>query len=152
MPPPSGQIGPVLEVTRHKYTPVKGRPNVDRLDGHARAQPQPHRVAVGAGFTCDFCSAPSEKAERRRLVWQAGFGNDLVLAELCGRCAAGHDRLLDRYGGHGRQSMVLEEASASPATWVALVGRGERALFHGLIYLMIAFGCFLIVTLVSSRS
>jgi len=140
----------VLEVTRHEYTSVKGRPNVDRLDAHARAQPQSHRVRVC--FTCDFCSARSEKTERRRLVWHAGFGNDLVLAELCARCAGGYDRLLDRYGGHGRQSMVLEEASASPATWVAVVGRGERALFHGLIYLMIAFGCFVIVTLVSSRS
>lgn len=126
---------------RRTMNPVKARAQVRRLPDRATA-----------GFTCDFCGAAYERDERRQLVWHTGLGNEFVLADLCGRCAEHHDRLLKSYGGRGRESMALREAPTPAPGWGRLVGRAEFALLRGLIYLLIAFAFFLIVTFVTARN
>jgi hypothetical protein len=116
------------------------------------SQRRPLPTEAGAGFSCDFCYAAAGKAERRQLVWRTGLGNRVVLAELCGRCAADHDRLLEKYGGRGRESMTVEEASTLAAPWAAPLGRAGRAVSRAAIYLTIALAFFMIVTFLSSRS
>jgi hypothetical protein len=117
----------------------------------ARARPRRPQDQATAGFTCDFCGAVHDKKTRRQLLWDTRLGN-LVLADLCGRCADRPGRLLERYGGRGRESMVLSEAPTPAPTRARVVARTEFALLRVLIYLLIALAFFLLVTLVTARS
>jgi hypothetical protein len=103
------------------------------------------------GEACDFCGATRARGERRRLVWDSGLGGDVVLADLCERCAGDADRLLEMHGGRGRKAMRLTQASAvsSPETAIQRVG---GALVRGLVYLLIGLATFVIFTVVTGRS
>lgn len=72
-----------------------------------------------------------------------------MLAELCGRCAGDADRLLERHGGRGRESIALEDSSAPDAS-PRVPARAGRVVLHGLAYLTIAVAFFVVVTLVTS--
>jgi hypothetical protein len=87
-------------------------------------------------------------------VWKGGLGDDLVLADLCGRCAAESNRLLEIYGGRGRDAMRLTQQFAASAAEPA----GARlqmlgAMFvRALVYVLIAFATFLVITFVTARN
>lgn len=110
---------------------------------------------------CDFCRAELTRRERRRIVWETGIGSEVVLADLCGRCAARADALLERYGGQGRSTLRLITTSHHPAPARKAVGAVEREprpafaalafLARSAIYLMIGVAAFLLVTLVVAR-
>lgn len=100
---------------------------------------------------CDFCGAPRAGDDRLRLVWDSGPDGDLVLADLCDRCAGQADQLLDLYGGHGRTAIKVTRVSPAAVPEAARMQRIGGTLVRGLIYLLIALATFVVVTLVTSR-
>jgi hypothetical protein len=84
-------------------------------------------------------------------MWETEGGDELVLADLCARCAARGDRLLDVYGGRARASMRLAESDAADATVPSLVGRVSGVLIRGAVYVLIALAVFFVVTLLTAR-
>ena len=119
------------------------------LAAQTRTQPEaaePRRHA--ARPVCDFCRGALQREERHRLVWESPFGADLVLADLCSRCATRAETLVELHGGRGRKSIALVQEvrpSARPHRVVGFVARGA-------LYLLIALAFFLIVTLISSAA
>jgi hypothetical protein len=110
-----------------------------RGDSHASSAPPL--------IVCDFCGAARSPVERNRVVWDSGIDSYLVLADLCTRCAADADRLLDLYGGPGRNALRLTRDRRA-----ALPGRAARARTLGrvLVYLLAGLASFILVTLISS--
>jgi hypothetical protein len=102
-----------------------------------------------AGAACDVCGAALTRGERCRIVWDTGLGGDVVLADLCRRCAADGDRLLEAYGGYGRSAMRLTQPVAAPQT--GLVQRVSAMVVRGVLYALIALAVFFVVTFVTSR-
>jgi hypothetical protein len=100
---------------------------------------------------CDFCGAAYAKKQRRRLLWETEGGDELVLADLCARCASYADRLLEAYGGRGRVSMRVTGPATADAIPVALVRRASGVLVRGMVYVLIALVTFFVVTLIISR-
>jgi hypothetical protein len=82
-------------------------------------------------------------------VWDSGLGGDVVLADLCRRCAADGDRLLELYAGHGRRAMRLTQRVAAPER--RLVQRVSGMLMRGVLYTLIALAVFFLVTFVTAR-
>jgi len=100
-----------------------------------------------AVLPCDFCRNAVAREERHRLVWDSGAAGELILAELCAGCAT-------KFSGSRTSQLetvrLVQDARASvPASKVAGVA---RVAARGLLYLLIAVACFLIVTLVSSSA
>jgi hypothetical protein len=91
------------------------------------------------------------RSERLRLVWDSGAGGDLVLADLCDRCAGQADRLLELYGGRGRTAMRLSQPSfvsapeTAPRQWVG------GAVARGFVYVLIALAAFVVFTFLTAR-
>lgn len=111
---------------------------------------RPREAGLSAAW-CDICGRPRERDERRRLVWDSGLGDDVVLADLCLRCATQVDDFLDLYGGRGRQAIRLvqtETRSARPTTATRKLG---GVAVRSLVYLLIGLASFLVVTLVTMR-
>jgi hypothetical protein len=104
-----------------------------------------------AGRRCDFCRRAYARFDGRRLVWDAGAVGDLVLAELCDRCASSADGLLDAYAGHGRASMRLVAPNTADAPGLVLLRRTSGALVRTAIYVAIALATFFVVTLLTTR-
>jgi hypothetical protein len=111
----------------------------------------PSRDAAVSAAVCDVCGAPRARGERRRLVWDSGLGGDLVLADLCGRCAAEVDRILELHGGYGRNAIRLTQADALSVRERAPVRKVGGIAVRGLLYLLIALASFLVVTFVTAR-
>jgi hypothetical protein len=103
-------------------------------------------VRAGALIACDLCGSPHSPFERQRVVWNSGPETELVLADLCSRCAADADRLLDLYGGHGRNAIRLTRGRRVAAFHATRAAR----LAHALVYLLVALAAFVLVTLISS--
>jgi hypothetical protein len=109
----------------------------------AEAAESRRRAAPG----CDFCGSALPKGERHRFVWEsAALATELILAELCSRCATE----VFRSAGGSRSArpdalrLVQELRRSAPAPKVAsFIARGAS-------YLLIALTFFLIVTLISS--
>ena len=103
------------------------------------------------GPSCDFCRGALRSEERHRLVWESSFAAELVLADLCRDCATFADRLLELYGGCGREAITLvQEIRPSPPPRTVqprVLGYAAR----GVLYLVIAVASLLLVTLVTSR-
>jgi hypothetical protein len=83
-------------------------------------------------------------------VWVGPDGTELVLAEPCERCASQADGLLALYGGRGRHAVRLVQAGPRIPFTVPR-HRVSRFATRGLVYLLIAIGAFLLVTLISSQ-
>jgi hypothetical protein len=98
------------------------------------------------GLACDFCRSTRAPHERHRVVWITPAGGELVLADLCSRCAANADRVLDLYGGHGREALTVFSEKRIPPVPAART----RALGRIVVYLLVALGSFIVVTLISS--
>jgi hypothetical protein len=104
-----------------------------------------------AAPACDFCGAACPKGQRRRLMWETEGGDELVLADLCARCAAHADRLLAVHGGRGRASMRLTGPGTADTIPLTLVRRASGALVRAVVYVLIALAVFFVVTLITSR-
>jgi hypothetical protein len=97
--------------------------------------------------SCDFCRSSLVRGERHRLVWEsAALDSELILADLCSRCAAeafgsapgSRPARLDAV----RLVQEVRPSAAAPKV-VGVIARGA-------FYLLIAFAFFFIVTLISS--
>lgn len=106
-------------------------------------------VAPVARDTCDLCGGARERSERHRLVWDAGLGAELVLAELCRRCADRPDPLLEAYGGRGRDALKVTHVDAAREAQPrhTMVG----IILRGLVYVLVALAAFVVVTSVTSH-
>jgi hypothetical protein len=106
-------------------------------------------VAPVARETCDLCGGARERSERHRLVWDAGLGTELVLAELCRRCAERPDRLLEVYGGRGLDALKVTHVRAARDAQPR--HRTVGIILRGLVYVLVALAAFVVVTIVMSR-
>jgi hypothetical protein len=106
-------------------------------------------VAPVARDTCDLCGGARDRSERHRLVWDAGLGTELVLAELCRRCAERPDRLLEVYGGRGRDSLKVTHVHVARETEPR--HRMVGIILRGLVYILVAIAAFVVVTSVTSH-
>ena len=106
---------------------------------------------TAASESCDLCGAARARSERGRLVWDSGLGNELVLADLCRRCAGAPDELLEIYGtrSHG----ALRVTPADPVSGRdAAAGHSIRGVvLRGLAYVVVALAAFVVITIVTSR-
>ena len=91
------------------------------------------------------------KRERYRFVWDTGLGDELVLADLCGRCATEAARLRDVYGGHGREAITFVQANRVSAVEAGRAQTVGGILGHGLVYVLIGLGAFVVVSFLTSR-
>jgi hypothetical protein len=98
--------------------------------------------------SCDFCRSTLPRgAERNRLVWDSPeLATELILADLCSRCAA------EAFGpALGSQPARLDsvrlvqevQSSAAASKVMGFIARGVS-------YVLIALAFFLVVTLISS--
>lgn len=110
------------------------------------------RDDAASAVVCDVCGALRERRERRRLVWNSELGGDLVLADLCARCAGQSDQFLEMYGGRGRDAVRLTQEGLISAIERVPVRRVGGMIMRGLVYVLIAVAAFVVVTLVTSRS
>ena len=98
---------------------------------------------------CDFCGNALPRGERHRLVWEsAALASELVLAELCSRCAAEAFRSARGSRTARADALRLVQEVRPSATAPKIVGFIAR----GALYLLIALAFFLIVTLISSAA
>jgi hypothetical protein len=117
------------------------------------AIPGPHLPdAALSPAACDICAAPRSRRERWRLVWNSGVDGDLVLAELCARCASESEQLLAIYGGRDRDAIRLTRDGSAPGAEPAVARRVGGMFVRGLVYVLIAVAAFVVVTLVTARS
>jgi hypothetical protein len=109
------------------------------------------RRPTSSSLACDVCGYARSRDERHRLVWESDAATRLVLAELCRDCATFADRLVELYGGCGRESIrLVQEIRASPPPRTVqprVLGYAAR----GLLYVLIVVASFLLVTVVTSR-
>ena len=101
---------------------------------------------------CDFCGRPRSRDPRSRLVWASPFAADVVLADLCGRCAGQADGLIDMYGGRGRDAIRLVQSFGALPTPTPRQHRAFASVGRIVVYILIALAFFVIVTLVTSRA
>lgn len=100
---------------------------------------------------CDVCGELRARGERRRLVWTSEPDGDLVLADLCARCAGESHRFLEMYGGRGRDAVRLTQEGAVSAVKRAPVPRAAGMFVRGLVYVLLAVAAFVLVTLLTAR-
>jgi hypothetical protein len=101
--------------------------------------------------TCDICGRPRTRSERQRLVWDSGFGIELILAELCRECAARPDGILEMYGGPRNSALRVTEAAPASKRDAASVRAIRGMVLRGLLYVLVALAAFVVVTAVTSR-
>jgi hypothetical protein len=107
---------------------------------------------------CDFCRSALSAEGRHRLVWRAPAESNVVLADLCSRCANRAERLIARYGGLGHDAIGLEsrrKPQRSPRPFrppPQAHNRALRLLGHGGVYVLIGLVFFVMVTLLSSQA
>jgi hypothetical protein len=80
-------------------------------------------------------------------MWETAPGGELVLADLCERCASTSDALFGRLVGGGT-AVRLARAEAPRPT---VVRRAVGLVANTIAYVLIALVVFLLVTLVSGR-
>jgi hypothetical protein len=96
---------------------------------------------------CDLCGGSLPRESRYRLMWETAPGGELILADLCERCAFKSDALFGGLVGGGT-AVRLPRAEAPRPTVV----RGAAGLVaNTIVYVLIALAVFLLVTLVSGR-
>jgi predicted benzoate:H+ symporter BenE len=85
------------------------------------------------------------------LVWDSGRDGELVLAELCARCAGQADELVAVFGGRGREAMRLtQHVAVSPAERTP-VRRVGGVVVRGVVYVLVGVVAFLVITFLTAR-
>jgi hypothetical protein len=85
------------------------------------------------------------------LVWDSGREGELVLAELCTRCAGQADELVAVFGGRGREAMRLtQHVAVSPAERKP-IRRAGGAVVRGVVYVLVAVVAFVVITFLTAR-
>ncbi len=74
-----------------------------------------------------------------------------MLADLCIRCAGQADRLLETYGGRGRDAMRVTQADPVSELERSPAQRVGGSLVRGVLYVLIALATFVVVTFVTSH-
>ena len=98
--------------------------------------------------SCDFCRGSLVSGERHRLVWASPeLATDLILADLCGRCATAYASAGGSRSVPANAVTLVQEVRprAGAPKVVGFIARGA-------VYLLIAVTFFLIVTAISSRA
>jgi hypothetical protein len=85
------------------------------------------------------------------LAWDSGRDGELVLAELCARCAGQADQLVAAFGGRGRDAMRLTQHLAVSAAERTPVRRLGGVLLRGVVYVLVAVVAFLVITFLTAR-
>jgi type VI protein secretion system component VasF len=85
------------------------------------------------------------------LVWDSGRGGELVLAELCARCAGQADELVTVFGGRGREAMRLTQRVAVSRAERTPVRRVGGVMVRGVVYVLVAVVAFLVITFLTAR-
>jgi hypothetical protein len=80
-------------------------------------------------------------------MWTTAPGGELILADLCARCASRTDALFPSRA-HGPSSVRL---ATSEAPRPSVLGRAGGVLARTIVYVLIALAVFFLVTLVSAR-
>jgi hypothetical protein len=97
--------------------------------------------------SCDFCRGSLVSGERHRLVWESPeLATDLILADLCSRCATAYASAgASRWSVRTNAVRLVQEVrpSAAAPKVVGFIARGA-------VYFLVAVTFFLIVTLISS--
>ena len=104
-----------------------------------------------AGATCDFAELHAPNSERQRLVWDSGRDGELVLAELCARCAGQADELVTVFGGRGREAVRLKQHVAVSPPERTPVRRVGGVVVRGVVYVLVAVLAFLVITFLTAR-
>jgi hypothetical protein len=112
-----------------------------------KTQPEAAESRPRAAPACDFCRSALPRGERHRLVWDsAALGAELILAELCSRCATGALGSASGSQSDPPDALRLVQEVRRSAAAPRVVGFVARGAF----YLLIAVTFFVIVTLISS--
>jgi hypothetical protein len=124
-----------------------GSPSFSPRHSEVARHPEDAESRRRAAPACDFCRSALPRDERHRLVWEsAALATELILADLCSRCAT------EAFGSaRGSRSVrpdelrLLQEVRppARPHRVVGFIARGA-------VYLLVAAAFFLIVTLIGS--
>ena len=100
---------------------------------------------------CDLCGGARIRSERTRLIWDAGSGNELVLAELCRDCAAEPEAVLATYGAHSHGALRVIRADKLPEREAAPAHAIRGMVLRGLLYVLLALAAFVVVTVAFHR-
>jgi hypothetical protein len=85
------------------------------------------------------------------LVWDSGLDGELVLAELCARCAGQADELIAVFGGRGREALRLtQQVAVSPAERKPMLRVGG-VVVRGVVYVLVAVVAFPMITFLTAR-
>jgi hypothetical protein len=84
-------------------------------------------------------------------VWRTAPASGLVLADLCGRCAAQADELVERYGGRGHDAIRLEQRVGTAQRPRPVPQRALAFTARWVIYLLVGLAAFVLVTLVTTQ-
>src|SRR5262245_11983832 len=104
-----------------------------------------------APAACDLCGGPRIRSERTRLIWDAGSGDELVLAELCCECAANPEAVLEAYGAHSHGALRVTRAETIPEREVAPAQVVRGRVLRGFLYALLAVAAFVLVTAITSH-
>lgn len=86
------------------------------------------------------------------MVWDSRRDGELVLAELCPRCAGQADELVALFGGRGREAMRLtQHVAVSPAERMP-VRRFGGVVVRGVVYVLVAVVAFFVITFLTART
>lgn len=84
-------------------------------------------------------------------MWQTEADGELLLSDLCPRCASDADRLLGAYGGRDHASLRIAGPATADAAGLMLLRRTSGAAVRAAIYVLIALATFFVVTLITAR-
>jgi hypothetical protein len=136
-----------LPLTAEKESRFGGSPRFSARHPEFAWHPEDAESRPRAAPACDFCRSPLPRGERHRLVWEsAALDGELILADLCSRCAA------EAFGSApgsrpARLDAVRLVQEVRPS---AAAPKVVGFIVRGAFYLLIALAFFLIVTLISS--
>ena len=85
------------------------------------------------------------------MVWDSGRDGELVLAELCARCAGQADELVTVFGGRGREAVRLKQHVAVSPPERTPVRRVGGVVVRGVVYVLVAVLAFLVITFLTAR-
>jgi hypothetical protein len=123
----------------------------ERMSSGKRSDASSTRGEKLAPAACDLCGGVRNRSERTRLIWDAGSGDELVLAELCRQCAAHPEAVLEAYGARSHGALRVTRAEAPPEREAAPAHAIRGVVLRGLLYVLLALAAFVVVTAITSH-